>query len=136
MDGGLRQIFREHLTDFDWVSIESGITGGGIPDSNYCSFGIEGWLEFKLATGYAISLRPEQIGWIARRCRYGGRVHVAVRQKANVGPRREARDALFLIPGRDVILAKTNGLKDAPWPVWHHGPSRWDWQAIAQILTD
>jgi len=72
INGGLRQLFRAKLPGFDWVSIESGSTGGGIPDSNYCVrtndiTGIEGWIEHKQTDGWAVTLRPEQVGWIARR---------------------------------------------------------------------
>ena len=134
MDGGLRQIFRQKI-HADWCSIESGTTGGGIPDSNYCLKGIEGWIEYKLTMGHTVPLRPEQIGWITRRVRNGGRVHIAVRQLAAAGPRRDARDALWLIPGADAATARIDGLTNARWPVWHGGPGQWDWPAITQHLT-
>jgi hypothetical protein len=147
-DGGLRPLFRQYLTPmgFDWVSVESGTTGGGIPDSNYCARvapgeGAEGWIEYKQTTGWAVTLRPEQIGWIARRVRHGGRVHVAVRQRAPAGPLRTARDVLWLIPGRHAVRAREEGLR-AAWRVgvdvhrWEGGPSAWDWRAIAATLRD
>jgi hypothetical protein len=34
--GDLRRIFREHLKEAQWSSIETGATAGGVPDSDYC----------------------------------------------------------------------------------------------------
>jgi len=140
MDGGLRQLFRKNLPEFDWTSIESGGTGRGIPDSNYCHKGIEGWVEWKQTTGHIVTLRSEQIGWISRRCRFGGRVFIAVRQRAIAGARREARDVLWLFPGHYATAAKLHGLKGtwtsgADVHQWHNGPANgWDWRAIAEVL--
>jgi len=138
IDGGLRSLFRQNLPHFDWTSIETGGTGRGVPDSNYCYHGTEGWIEYKQTIGHAVTLMPEQIGWIARRCRAGGRVFIAVRQRAAAGPRREQRDILWLIPGCDAVIAKTGGLKnEAPtWQQYHNGPTNWDWREIANHLTD
>src|SRR6266550_8267427 len=97
IDGGLRALFRQHLPQFDWCSIESPITGAGIPDSNFCCKGVEGFIEFKQTKGWAVTLTPEQCGWISRRHRCGGRVLVAVRQQAPAGPRRGARDSLWVV---------------------------------------
>jgi len=146
IDGGLRQLFRAKLPGFDWVSIESGSTGGGIPDSNYCVrtndiTGIEGWIEHKQTDGWAVTLRPEQVGWIARRVRCGGRVWVAVRRRTVGGPRQgEAADQLWLLHGRHAVAAKATGLR-GPWATpgtvhtWHGGPAAWDWRAIAAVLV-
>lgn len=149
IDGGLRALFREHLPAFDWCSIESGSTGGGIPDSNYCvrtsgirDYGTEGWIEHKRADAWAVTLEPEQVGWIARRVRNGGRVHVAVRRRHQGGPRLGPPvDELHLFGGRWAKEAKAHGLR-GPWAlahgavhVWHGGPSKgWDWDAVAAAL--
>lgn len=139
IDGDLRPLFRANLRDFDWTSIESGTTGGGIPDSNYCCGGHEGWIEFKQTSGHAVTLRPEQIGWIARRVRHGGRVHIVVRRKAPGGPRSPSCDELWLIPGGLAVEAKVGGLRGlAEHPkvhTWHHGPAAWHWRAVATLLT-
>ncbi len=146
IDGGLRALFRQHLPAFDWVSIESGSTGGGIPDSNYCHQGAEGWIEFKQTSGHTCPLRAEQVGWILRRVRAGGRVFIALRQRAEAGPRRPARDALWLINGRWAKEAKQFGVR-GEWTtvasvhatgclkVADGGPSSWDWRAIADTLV-
>lgn len=146
IDGGLRSLFREHLIKFDWTSIESGLTSAGIPDSNFCRDGEEGWIEFKRATGWAVTLEPEQVGWICRRVRYGGGVWIGVRQQAPAGPRREARDALWLIPGALAREAKVGGLRAmnehtaamGRYPlvqVWQGGPAVWAWDAVGAALV-
>lgn len=139
IDGGLRALFRARVPG-DWTSIESGTTGGGIPDSNFCIRGVEGWIEYKQTTGHVVTLRPEQTGWLTRRARNGGRVFVAIRQQAPAGPRRAARDALWLVPGRLAVQARSEGLRGlagAPGVrTWHGGPGAgWDWQAVAAALV-
>lgn len=60
------------------IRIENWV-GAGQPDSNICWKGIEVWVENKVAspTGL-IKFRDEQIPWIHRRVRSGGRVFVLV----------------------------------------------------------
>jgi Holliday junction resolvase len=125
-DGDLRAIFRRRLTSFDFQSIETGSTGRGIPDMNYCHDGREGWIEAKQTQGWAVGLRPEQIGWLMRRARHGGRVWIAVRRKG---------DELWLIPGDRAAQLKSEGLKDIASEHWTNGPSRWDWDRIAYLLA-
>lgn len=131
-DGDLRAIFRRRLPQFDWQSIETGSTGRGIPDSNYCHEGREGWVEFKAAKAWAVGLRPEQCGWILRRVRHGGRVWIAVRRKD---------DELWLVFGEWATELKANGLRGlqgaSEEDVWsfNGGPSKWDWYQIASLLT-
>ena len=136
MDGGLRLLFRQRILGVDWVSIESGITGAGIPDLNFCYKAIEGWIECKQTPGHTVTLDRMQVGWIARRVRNGGRVWIAVRQKAPAGPRRVARDVLWIIPGHGAALAKEHGLHANidGMEDYHGGPSKWPWQAIASKL--
>ncbi len=130
-------MFRANLPEFDWCSIESGSTGAGIPDSNFCCNGVEGFVEFKQTTGHTCPLRPEQVGWIARRVRAGGRVFIACRARAAAGKRRPARDDLWLIPGLYAKEAKAQGLGFGYGDVrvWYGGPQAWDWRAIAGVLV-
>lgn len=135
IDGGLRVLFRDNLPTFHWQSVETGGTGLGVPDSNYCRLGAEGWIEFKATQGWTVTLRPAQVGWIDQRCRAGGRVWIAVRRTVASGARRDAADQLWLIAGCHARLAKTGGLKvlleeDAVTGVWDGGPRRWDWDEI------
>ena len=128
-EGDLRRIFRERLPEAQWTSIESPLTGSGIPDAEYCfPGGISGWIEFKKTHVWNIGhLKPLQIAWIERRKRLGGRVFVAVRRND---------DELWLIDGavvRGVVergLAIGEGIKS-----WGGGPSRWDWVEVKNILT-
>lgn len=124
-DGGLRQLFRKNLPEFDWTSIETGSTGRGIPDTNACGLGTEFWIEFKKTDGWKIGLRPEQIGWITRRARFGGKVFIAVRRK---------EDELWLL-GPEAALG--NSLKGLSYkPIGEGGPRRWDWGAVKSVLID
>ena len=133
IDGGLRALFRQNIPTFMWTSIETGGTGRGISDSNYLAAGgIEGWIEFKQTTAFAVGMRPEQVGWIDRRHRLGGRVWIAIRQVRKDG------DFLHLIPGCLVKELATEGLRSKSLTMlvsWTGGPSRWNWADIQAILT-
>ena len=145
IDGDLRPLFRSRLrVGWDWQSVETGGTGRGIPDANWCSQSTEGWCEMKVTTGLAVDLRPEQVAWLTRRAMHGGRVHVAVRRKASAGPRRGAAlDELWLLDGAHAKLLKETGLRPHLWegcprsPLlghWPGGPARWDWEAVGEAL--
>jgi hypothetical protein len=125
VDGGLRGLFRAKLPGH-WQSIESGLTGTGTPDANYCIDGIEGWVEFKATKGWKVTMRPGQIGWIFKRTLHGGRVWIAIRRK---------EDELWLVPGALVRVLAREGLRDfAGAYVWKGGPRLWDWPAILDTL--
>lgn len=149
-DGGLRGLFRDNLPRFHWQSVETGMTGRGVPDSNFCAPpGIEGWVEFKQTEEWAVTLRPEQVGWLCRRARAGGRVFVAVRRWPAASRRREAADELWLLAGAAARELLDYGLPGGPrcpldasrlppgafLSVWPGGPARWDWDAVAVTLT-
>lgn len=149
IDGGLRPIFRDKLrVGFDWTSVETGGTGRGVPDSNFCAqlrndfvgggefVGVEGWVEYKQTTGWACTLRPEQIGWILRRTMHGGRVFVATRRRTDGGPRSPAADELFIHQGSVVRELRDTGLLGVP-SLYRQdgGPSVWNWDEVRRILT-
>jgi hypothetical protein len=138
-DGGLRPLFKEHLPHFDWQSIETGGTGKGVPDSNFCHLGAEGWIEFKQTEAYAVTLKPEQVGWHDRRARHGGYTFIAVRRWHDGGPRKGvAVDELWLLSGAAAAVAKSQGLRrEARYilGIWEGGPSRWGWETISKIMT-
>lgn len=150
-DDGLRRILRDHLPQFHWQSIESGLVEAGIPDANYCGDGSEGWIECKRARHWEIDLRPEQVAWLTRRARHGGRVLVAVRRRPVAGPRTEKADELWLLRGAFAREMLDYGLRGfvplgmegrwGPWRGngallgrWQGGPARWDWPAIGRVL--
>ena len=124
-DGGLRALFRKNIPG-DWQAIETGSTGRGIPDANYCHRGAEGWVEFKACKHWKFGIWPEQIAWLERRYRNGGRVFLAVRR---------ADDELWLI---HPMGARYASLKDVPENLvlgrWFDGPGKWDWKLIENFL--
>jgi Holliday junction resolvase len=131
IDGGLSGIFQSHLPKgIHWVRIESGFTMRGIPDANYCFNKKEGWVEFKVTHGNIVGLRPEQVGWLLRRSRAGGRCNIAVRKKTR------SVDELYLIPGKDADRVKETGLKEilTGWCIWDGGPANWNWKTIESVL--
>lgn len=137
IDGGLRPLFRKNLPEFQWTTVETGAVQLGVPDSEYCGTGgRSGWVEFKRSTAWAVRVRPEQIGWIGRRVRLGGRVWIAVRRVADAGPRRAAVDELHMVPGSCVEdLALRGGLQNAV--VRENSfvlPDPWDWAFVERLL--
>lgn len=131
-DGGVRLLLRKHMPTAQWTAIETGATAAGVPDSEYCfPGGIAGWVEAKRSWAYAVKIRPAQVAWIGRRSRLGGRVHVAIRRT------NKSADELYLVPGRDVVVLRDEGLTARDyWPMWVGGPARWDWEAVQKILMD
>ena len=164
VDDGLRPIFRQHLPQLMWTSIETGGTGLGVPDSHYLaparlacpqcrdlkesmrmcycaiSAGAEGMIEYKRTDGWAVDLRPEQVAYLTRRARLGGRAFVGVRRRHAGGPRRGPPvDALHLFPGSLAREALAGGLRCPALQVpahhvWPGGPSRWPWTEVLAAL--
>lgn len=132
IDGGLSKLFREHFPKFHWQRIESGLTGGGIPDSNYCFAGVEGWVEWKQTRTNKVIMRPDQVGWHLRRARAGGRTFIAVRLQHSGGPRRGVSvDSLYIYPGNAARSLAIEGLRSMPLGYWARS---WDWERIGEIL--
>ena len=140
VDGGLRQLFRQNIFNADFISIESGFTERGIPDLEYClKGGTTGWVEMKKTNGDSVNhIKTEQIGWLERRRRYGGRAFMAIRKMVDPGPRRVACDELHLILGEGARFARMTGLGSVPVAMrvgtWAGGPSRWDWGEVREGL--
>jgi hypothetical protein len=135
-DGDLRSIFRQHLPQAQWTSIETGAVSGGVPDSEYCfDGGAQGWIEFKkIDSGWFVKPTKSwvaQVAWISRRVRLGGRVYVAVRRQI-------ARiDDLYLVCGADVARLRDDGLQGALWAAqFIGGPAHWDWSCVERMLKN
>jgi Holliday junction resolvase len=124
IDGSLRQLFREHLPHVHWQAIETGGTGRGIPDLNGCFAGIEVWIELKRMVGRRVLMRPEQVAWIERRARAGGRVFIAVRK---------GKEQLFLVGPTGARHLLENRFP-AVLGRWSGGPRAWNWAEITTIL--
>lgn len=136
-DGGLRQLEMKYITGAHFQSIETWSTGQGVPDVNVCIDGIESWIENKKTTASAVDISSQQIAWIERRIRNGGRVFIAVRLLAHAGPRKGlARDELQVFAGSDVRALALRGLA-ASVPIFRSigGPAKWDWKRFREVLT-
>lgn len=134
MDGDLRSKFRTRLPGH-WQSVESAAVAQGIPDSNYCIRGAEGWVEFKQTHGWVVRFRPTQPGWIVTRARAGGRIWIATRRwRVDSDPR---IDELWMTPGEHVVRLATMGLdKCRDWStVMPRGSRNWDWSVVESLLT-
>lgn len=138
-DGGLRQLFRKHIPEAHWQAVESWSTGQGVPDMNYCLEGCDGWIENKSTEAWALAhpLSPEQVAWMERRHRAGGRVLLAVRRKHSGGPRRGASvDELYIFgPNALRVIAETNSIKDIEFLMrCGDGPAKWWWNAVKVLM--
>jgi hypothetical protein len=139
-DGRLKQLLPQNLVrDIDWQRIESSLTGGGIPDLNAKPRAApEFWVEAKQTKEWAVTLRPDQVGWALRRIRHGGRVFIAVRRHCEAGKVRPAADELWLIRGSFAKEAKRGGLRALPPAAlagrWPGGPTSWNWAEVRSLL--
>lgn len=131
-DGDLRKIFKKKLPQVDWQAVELGALGSGVPDTNFCHEGVEGWVEFKKLNKNGIDLRPEQIGWIKNRIRHGGLVKVALRMP-------DLADMLLIFDGSMVTDFVSKSLNEN----MHHvrgdfigGPKKWEWNQVLWILKE
>lgn len=142
IDGGLRQKLSAGLPKFQWQSIETA-TGNGVPDAEFCSpGGVSGWVECKKITSGSNFLdyppSPEQIAWLERRSRLGGRCFVAVRRHHGGGPRLgRPVDLLYLFRGDQARLLLVGGITSArALGCWEGGPARWNWLEVGKALVD
>jgi hypothetical protein len=134
-DGGLRAIFRERFSTWQWSMIEPPIVGG-TPDAEYCTLaGVAGWIEFKAIDANAVRLHPLQTNWIERRAGRQGRVTIAIRRRPTAIKLR-GRDELWLVPGIYVRELADEGLSAAPASLMGvDGPASWDWAAVEAALV-
>jgi len=131
-DGSLRTIFRDHIKRPQWTPIETGATAQGVPDMEYCfPGGVQGWVENKKTGGWAVTVRAEQVGWLLRRARMGGRCFIAIRRLNGKS------DELYMVHGRDAEQLQDRGLKGANFILgtWSGGPAKWDWAAVERLLV-
>ena len=64
--------------------IETGLTGKGVPDLNYCQKGREIWIELKSIEGNKSQLSSFQIAWLYNRTKAGGKCFVLIRKKKEI----------------------------------------------------
>lgn len=135
-DGGLPKLISSHIPQAHFQRIESGGVGRGTPDLNGCLEGQEIWVECKHTPGWVVSSfkeRPQQVGWLERRSRAGGRCFIAVRQTG------KGRDSLWLLRPEAGRLLLDGSRLDAIHPLvlgglWTGGPSRWPWEEVREVL--
>ena len=144
-DGGLRRLFQTNVTPGHLQPVETGLISTGVPDMNFCVDGAEGWVEMKQTDGWAVTLEPEQISWLCRRARNGGRVFVAVRRWHDGGPRKgRPVDELWLLRGEYAPDLRSMGLRwvgthePLTGPLlgrWTGGPAHWNWFMVRLLLA-
>jgi hypothetical protein len=136
IDGGLRAIFREHIREAFFISIESPLTVSGIPDAHFIFHdGTCGFLEFKLSTTDFVRFAPMQIAFADRYTRLGGRHYIAIRKRRTAGRRVEACDELHLYFGTAARQLLLQGLR-APGCLgrWQGGVRGWKWDQVSSCL--
>ena len=136
-DHGLRALFHGRLPRVHWQGVELGLMASGVPDTNGCWDGVDFWIEFKHTTTDAVGLEPEQVGWILRRMRAGGRVFVVVEQESAEGPRKGAAiHRLMVFEGWDAADLRSGGLSAVPAVLTIDGPrAGWDWDEVLATLV-
>lgn len=152
-DDGLRAIIRKCLVGPHWTTIETGTVQGGVPDLNglfasgFIRDGLrtpklldaaEVWVECKATSGWAVTFRPLQVGWLTTRVRYGGRAFVAVRRHGGGGKRTPPFDELWLVDGAYAGDLAVHGLRemnmDGLLGRWQGGEGKWDWKQFERAL--
>ena len=139
-DANLRTIFRSGLPTWHWQSIETWSTGQGVPDAEFCApGGVSGWIENKKTSANVLSHppTPEQVAWLERRSRIGGRCFIAVRKQHGGGPRLgKPVDLLYIYRGDQARNLLAGGITAARADgCWEGGPRRWPWEEIARTLV-
>jgi hypothetical protein len=140
-DDGLRSLITRYLPHPHHIqAIELSLRQRGVPDMNICIDSIETWLELKATAGWAVMLRPGQIGWAVTRIRHGGRVTIAVRRRTLGGKRVKPADELWLLDGKFARELKADGLR---WALshppallgrWTGSPKAWQWDEVRATL--
>ena len=78
-------LVKQHIPkDAHVQRIETGLTGKGVPDLNYCQNGKEIWIELKSIQGNKSQLSPFQIAWIHNRAKAGGNCYVLIRKNKEI----------------------------------------------------
>ena len=130
-DGGLRPLFRRYLNQWQWTPVETAYSASGVPDSEFCTpTGTSGWVEFKKTQIWYVQIKPFQIAWLMRRCRYGGNAWIAVRRIHHSGT-----DELWLMKGDQAEALHYHGLQGVEAWCWEGGPSNWNFTEIGNMLS-
>ena len=80
-EAALWSLVKQHLPkDAHFQRIETGGTGRGVPDVNYCQQGKEVWIELKSVSGLKSEVSSFQIAWLYNRVKSGGNCFVLIRK--------------------------------------------------------
>jgi Holliday junction resolvase len=120
-EAGLWKLLRANI-QADLQRLESGMTSRGIPDVNGCHDGKEFWVELKYTTTKKVALRPEQVAWLLRRSKVGGRTFVLVKTPKE----------LYLYSGTMARELLDDGLTVPPLEKWNIKAV--DWEQLLRIL--
>ena len=123
-EANLWKQLRENLKDCDLQRLESGMTSRGIPDVNGCCDGKEFWIELKYTKTNKVGIRPEQVAWMLRRRKNGGRTFILVKTQKE----------LYVYPGwlaKDVL---DEGLKVRPIQAWGFPMTQDSWFELRDII--
>jgi hypothetical protein len=135
-DGDLRPLFRKTFNTWQWSSIETAGTASGVPDSEFCTpAGIQGWIEFKQTKIYHVHIKPLQVAWLMRRCRYGGNAWIIVRRWPSAA-KFAGVDELWLLRGNQAEALFRDGLNGVRGYCWQGGPSTWNFEEVEKILSN
>jgi hypothetical protein len=133
-DGDLRTLFRIRFREWQWTSVETAGTASGVPDSEFCTpGGVQGWIEFKLTHINKVAIRPFQVAWLDRRCRYGGNAWIAIRRQPN-SLRESGVDQLILMNGDQAKALYEIGIDGTKRVEWEGGLGNWNWTEVGNIL--
>jgi hypothetical protein len=134
-DGDLRYLFRKKFDIWQWTSVETAGTATGVPDSEFCTpTGNQGWVEFKQTRIFSVIIKPFQVSWLMRRCRYGGNAWIAIRRMPTAA-KFIGHDELWLMKGDQAEALYELGLHGTQSVVWNGGPRNWNYEEIAKYLT-
>lgn len=150
-DDGLRAVIRQHLPTHrgrpvQWVTIETGMTQGGVPDMIGTCWGRTVWVECKATDAWKFAVRDLQVGFARANQVCLGRLVYAVRRRPL---RREeyGQDQLWVVSGRHLDRVLRSGLRseksddddthgEARWAhrLGTAGPASWDWDRFGVIV--
>jgi hypothetical protein len=135
-DGGLRSLFRRQFNSWQWSSIETAGTATGVPDSEFCTpTGCQGWVEFKQTKVFYVHVKPLQVSWLMKRCRYGGNAWIVARRTPSAA-KFAGEDQLWLMRGDQAEALFNRGLNGVHALCWEGGPSNWNFDEVAEALTN
>lgn len=150
-DDGLRAIIRQHMPTHQgcpvqWVTIETGMTQGGVPDMHGTCRSHATWVECKATDAWKFTIRDLQVGFARVNWACGGRLFYAVRRRP-LRAQEYGQDQLWVISGKYLDHLLQYGLRNAhayevdgsgvargAHLLGRAGPASWDWERFGNLL--